>query len=72
MTGEEAKAALKSKCPVMYNGIEYQYIDAIIYRVDQYRRIVAYVEMFDKCGHSLMVAPMKDVENVQEKDNGNV
>lgn len=62
MTNEEAKKALFEKRPVNYNGVEYSYISGIIYRYDNKGKLMVSAELFDKCGHSVVIAPIKDIE----------
>lgn len=62
MTGTEAQEALRRKCPVKYNGIEYLYIDELRYRLNRDGVITGYAVMIDKNKNSEMVAPFRDVE----------
>lgn len=62
MTGEEAKAALLSQCPVIWDGKEYAYIQAIIYEKSRYGGILVSARLADKCGHSFLNAKLKEVE----------
>lgn len=65
MTGEEAKAALLSQCPVMWDGKEYEYIQAIVYEKSRYGGVLVTARLADKCGRSFVNAKLKDVELIQ-------
>ena len=53
MTGAELKAALFDECPVIYNGITYQKIIALIYRKDgKCRRVRVSGELLDRSGNA--------------------
>ena len=69
MTGDEAKEALLNKSPVVFNGMEYRYISAIIYRADENKKIHVSVELYSNCGHSLTFAPIKSVD-LKGTENG--
>ena len=62
MTGTEAQEALKRKRAVMYNGIQYLYIDELRYRLDKDGIIIGFAVMIDKNKNSQTVAPFRDVE----------
>lgn len=74
MTNEEAKAALLSGEPVMYDGIEYLCIEALRYKrgYDRYtnrsagKSIIVYAELLDKNGGSLVVVKVEDVKPLKE------
>ena len=55
MTIEEAKAAYYGEKPVLYGGSEYERISALIYRKPKGKRPYLQLELFDKCGHSVMI-----------------
>ena len=61
MTNEEAKTALMERTPVMYNGIHYSYISAIIYRYDRTNNLLISAELQDKNTQSVTIAQIKDV-----------
>ena len=69
MTNEEAKTALFNRTPVTYNGINYAYISAIIYRYDQYNNFVISAELTDKNKRSVTIAQLKDVIITHDKQN---
>ena len=69
MTNSEAKEALINRTPVIYNGIEYLYISAIIYRYDDNRNLVISAELADKCKRSVTIARLKDVITTYDKQN---
>lgn len=63
MTTDEAKAAWKSGVPVIYGGIEYVEVSALIYRIDRNTgRMFMQVELYDRCGHAVMIADPKAVK----------
>lgn len=66
MTNEEAKQALFEKKPVKYKGIEYSYISGILYRYDTKGKLIVSAELFDKCGHSVVIANVKDIDAVND------
>lgn len=66
MTNEEAKQALFDRVPVIWNGIEYTRVTAIIYRLDLDGKLIVSAELEDKCGHSVTVARIKDIQGVSE------
>lgn len=68
MTNEEAKAALFNRTPVIYNGAEYLYISAIIYRYDQNFNLVISAELRDKSKNSVTIAKIKDVTTYDNQD----
>ena len=67
MTNDEAKQAFFDDIPVILNGIEYERISALIYRK---KGSTAYLELelYDKCGHSVSVAPAEKVIEKVTKD----
>ena len=68
MTNEEAKEALFKRTPVTYNGVEYLYISAIIYRRDPNYNLVISAELRDKYKNSVTIAKLKDVTTYDNKD----
>ena len=66
MTNDEAKQALFDKVPVKYKGVEYSFISAIIYRYNTKDKLIVSAELFDKCGNSVVIAPTKDIDIVNE------
>ena len=61
MTGEEARNALFNRTPVIFKGIEYQRITAIIYRCDKDNNLIVSAELLDKNKRSVIIAKLKDV-----------
>ena len=61
MTNEEAKTALLRRTPVTFNGINYSYISAIIYRYDKNNNLLISAELTDKNNRSVIIAKLKDV-----------
>lgn len=68
MTNEEAKTALFNRTPVVYNGIEFLYISAIIYRCDENLNLIISAELRDKCKNSVTIAKIKDVTTYDKQD----
>lgn len=62
MTPEEAKTAYLKKTPVLHNGIEYAYIHARKIQRDNAGKHIMLLELMDKSGHSITVAPVERVE----------
>lgn len=61
MTNDEAKKALFERTPVIFNGLDYAYISAIIYRYDTKGNLLVSAELLDKNGRSVTIAQVKDV-----------
>lgn len=61
MTNEELKNAMYARTPVECHGIIYRRISAIIYRPGSIVKTDIYIELEDKCGHSVTIVPAKDV-----------
>ena len=66
MTGEEVKQAFFDDVPVKYKGVEYSCITGIIYRKDTKRNLIVSAELLDKCGHSVVIAQIKDIDAVND------
>lgn len=69
MTNEEAKTALFQRTPVTYNGINYSYISAIIYRYDKNNTLFVSAELSDKNNRSVTIAQIKDVTTTYDNKN---
>lgn len=69
MTNEEAKNALFKRIPVTYNGINYSYISAIIYRCDDSNNLLISAELMDKSKRSITIAQLKDVNTTYDNQN---
>ena len=67
MENKELKPALLSGCPVVYNGITYKCVSAIIYRRNGHKVDVA-VELMDKHKNSVTLA---NPARVKRKENEN-
>lgn len=70
MTSEEIKKAMVNFLPVIYRGIEYQKINAYIYRIYVNPHTHKYkegwqLELQDKCGNSVTIADAKEVQLAQ-------
>ena len=61
MNNAEARDAMLGKSPVVHNGLKYSCISAIIYRPTEDGGIRVTAELTDKCGHSVTIASVKDV-----------
>lgn len=61
MTGAEARDAMLSQSPVTYNGIQYRYISAIIYRADKNGNLMISAELLDKNKNSVSIVRLQDV-----------
>ncbi len=66
MTNEEAKEAFFSGAPIIHKddyrhiNTRYSYISAIVYRRINGRVCVS-AELADRCGHSVTMAPVKNI-----------
>ena len=69
MTNEDAKKALLYKYPVTYNGLNYSYISAIIYRYDKNNNLLISAELTDKTNRSVTIAQLKDVNIANDNEN---
>jgi hypothetical protein len=69
MTNTEAKTALRHRTPVTYNGINYSYISAIIYRYDKNNNLLISAELLDKNQRSVTIAQIKDVIITYDNQN---
>lgn len=69
MTNEEAKTALLHRTPVIYNGIEYLCLSAIIYRYDKNDKLLISAELTDKNKRSVIIAQLKDVITTYDNQN---
>lgn len=71
MTSEEIKQAMLNFTPVMYEGIEYERINAYIYRIvnssGKYRTVMQ-VELKDKKANSVVIADAKKVSIAERKE----
>lgn len=61
MTHEEAKQAYIDMNPVWHNGIEYAYIKARKIQRDEKGKHVMFLELMDKCNHSITTARVERV-----------
>ena len=68
MTTEETKSAFFKGVPVKYNGIRYNCISALIYRRKQ-SKMVLEAELFDRCGHAIIIADPNKVEVYKDESN---
>ena len=56
MTTEEAKTAWSAESPVIFDNVEYERISALIYRKPKGKQPYLSLELYDKCGHSVIIA----------------
>lgn len=70
MTTDQAKTAWKAGVPVIHNGIEYQCISALIYRIDKDSKMYLQLELYDRCGHAVMIAEPGRVEIKEKREGG--
>lgn len=63
MTNEEIKACLYDRRQVAHNGIKYDYVSAITYRVEN-GHVAVKAELMDKTKRSVTIANVKDVSEV--------
>ena len=68
MTNNEAKTAMFQRTPVTYNGINYSYISAIIYRYERNNLLIS-AELTDKNNRSVTIAQIKDVITTYDNQN---
>lgn len=68
MTNDQAKNALINRTPVTYNGINYSYISAIIYRYQNNNLLIS-AELTDKTLRSVTIAQLKDVNFTYDNQN---
>lgn len=63
MTRDELKAAFMEQCPVIYNGMTYQHISAIIYRRNKPGKgLIVQAELLDRTGRSVTIAAVDRIE----------
>ena len=63
MTNDEIKACLYDRRPVVHNGVKYDYVSAITYRVEN-GHVSVKAELMDKTKHSVTIANVRDVSEV--------
>lgn len=61
MSSDDLKKALLGGAPVVHGGITYMCVSGIIYRVRD-GKIVVSVELLDRSGRSVTIAPASKVE----------
>lgn len=60
MTNEELKACLYDRRPVVHNGIKYDYVSAITYRVEN-GKVIVRAELMDETKRSVTIANVKNI-----------
>lgn len=69
MTIKEAVKAMIAKAPVVYRGVTYERISGMVYRRAQKSgSMKVRVELQDKCGHSVVIARLGQVDWEKESD----
>lgn len=71
MTHEEAKKAWFAKVPVVSGGIEYTKINALIYKLSDKNEIIVSAELLDKCGNSVTITKIDNVEVANDNIQAN-
>lgn len=71
MENSELKNALLSRRPVIHNyplhgAVKYSYVSAVIYRRNKNGGIDTEAELYDKCGHSVMISKPKYIRYAEE------
>ncbi len=70
MTKDEAKRAFVDGSSVTLAGTRYEYISALIYRKNERGDgVVLSLELYDRRGHAVAIAPVDKVEKTKE-DSG--
>ncbi len=68
MTRTEAKEAMRQRAAIRFNGINYSFISAIIYRSymngNKLSEDRMECELYDKCGHSVTIAMVENIERI--------
>ena len=63
VTNSEAKTALLEECQVVYAGITYQKITALIYRkTGRGKHVQVSAELLDRNGRAVVIAPIEKTE----------
>ena len=71
MTHAEAKAAFMEECPVVYDGVTYQRISALIYRKNHTGRgLRVQAELKDRNNHSVVIVSPERI-TLAEGENSN-
>lgn len=71
MENEELKKALLSRRPVIHNyplhgSVRYSCVSAVIYRRNENGGIDTEAELYDRCGHSVMISEPKYIRYADE------
>lgn len=70
MTHDEAKAAFMEECPVVYGGVTYQRISALIYRKNHTGRgLRIQAELKDNSNHSVVIVSPERIERRSSNDS---
>jgi len=71
VTHEEAKKAWFAKVPVVSGGIKYTKINALIYKLSDKNEIIVSAELLDKCGNSVTITKIDNVEVANDNIQAN-
>lgn len=67
MTHDEVKAAFKAECPVVFNGIRYKRISALIYRKNPIGTgMVIQAELLDQNYNAVLIVSPERIEIAKE------
>ena len=68
MTHEEVKAAFKAECPVMFNGVRYRRISALIYRKNPTGAgMIIQAELLDQNYKAVVIVSPERIESTKEE-----
>lgn len=68
MTHDEVKAAFKAECPVMFNGIRYRRVSALIYRKNPTGAgLTIQAELLDQNYHAVLIVSPERIERAKEE-----
>lgn len=68
MTHEEVKTAFKSECPVMFNGVRYRRISALIYRKNPTGAgMIIQAELLDQNYKAVVIVSPERIESTKEE-----
>ncbi len=68
MTHEEVKAAFKSECHVMFNGVRYRRISALIYRKNPTGAgMIIQAELLDQNYKAVVIVSPERIESTKEE-----
>lgn len=69
MTHEEVKAAFKAESPVMFNGVRYRRVSALIYRKNPTGAgMIMQAELLDQNYRSVLIVSPERIERAKEEN----